>query len=125
VSITWTAPSEGGTWYYGFDEKGEQIFLVSGVGELLYDGEKRKFNSKTAAFAEAERIYKEHLKGASKMGDILKDMKGFMHENRNVLYWLALAFLADHFFFNGAFRARLNAVVEGMIGRAEKQLAGK
>lgn len=59
------------------------------------------------------------------MKDILLDMKGFMHDNRNVIYWLAVGFLVDHFFFGGTFRDRLKACVEKMIGKVEKQIAAK
>ena len=57
--------------------------------------------------------------------EITTDAKSFIQEHRNIIYWLALAFLADHFFFGGTFRARLNAMVEKMIGKVEKQLEAK
>lgn len=65
-----------------------------------------------------------HSPRITMLKDISADVKGFISENRNIIYWLALAFLADHFFFGGAFRQRLNALVERMIGRVEKQLEG-
>ena len=59
------------------------------------------------------------------VNDIAADVKSFIHDNRNIIYWLALAFLVDHFFLGGAFRQRLNALVEKMIGRVEKQIEAK
>lgn len=67
----------------------------------------------------------EHSPRTNMLKEITTDAKAFIHDNRNIIYWLALAFLADHFFFGGAFRQRLNALVEKMIGRVEKQLEAK
>jgi hypothetical protein len=71
------------------------------------------------------RLTEETPQRKNMLKDITTDAKVFIHENRNVIYWLALAFLVDHFFFSGAFRQRLNALVERMIGRVEKQLEAK
>lgn len=103
----------------GINHAGEIVAHVGKDGELIIGDTKRHFKTEDQAMAEAERIFTN--KGNS-MKEILQDAKGFIHDNRNVIYWVALAFLADHFFFNGAFRDRLNALVEKMIGRVEKQL---
>lgn len=56
------------------------------------------------------------------MKDILSALKGFINENRNVFFWLATAFLLDHFLFKGAFRERFKNIVEGMIKKVEDQI---
>ena len=53
------------------------------------------------------------------MKEILNSIKGFIGENKNVIYWTALAFLVDHFFLNGAFRKRLEAVVDSILTKVE------
>lgn len=84
-------------------------------------------NTLYSSYENAKRAAEEHFfkRGNNGMKDIWQDIKGFLHDNRNIVYWIALAFLVDHFFLNGAFRARLNALVEKMIGRVEKQIEAK
>lgn len=57
--------------------------------------------------------------------DVGADVKGFLHDNRQIIYWMALIFLLDHFFFQGAFRDRLKGLAERMIGKVEKQIEAK
>lgn len=56
------------------------------------------------------------------MKDIITSIKGFISENKNVIYWTALAFLADHFFLKGAFRQRLEKIVEAVLSKVEAQI---
>ena len=56
------------------------------------------------------------------MKELLDGFKKFITENRTIIYWLAVAFLADHFFFKGAFREKLHQLVTKIIGRVEKQI---
>lgn len=56
------------------------------------------------------------------MKDIFTDIKGFIKTNNTIIYWIALIFLADHFFFNGAFRERLRSLVNSLIGKVEEQV---
>ena len=64
-------------------------------------------------------------KGKSMLSDISKDVKGFITDNRQIIYWMALIFLLDHFFFAGAFRERLKGLAEKMLGKVEKQIEAK
>ena len=108
---------DGNKW--GFNGKYKVTFYVGGNEK----GTKHVSESKAQQWLS---LIEQAKKGHSNMlKDITTDMKAFMHDNRNVLYWLAVAFLADHFFFGGAFRARLNSLVEKMIGRVEKQIEAK
>ncbi len=47
----------------------------------------------------------------------------FLQENRMLIAWIAVLFLADHFFFDGKFRQRLNDIVEKLIGSVERKIA--
>ena len=104
-------------------ETGEKIgwikdkeFCIRGLGT-------KHFDSKTSA--ESFLISHFNNLGESRMNDIMKDIKGFVSENRQIIYWMALIFLADHFFFNGAFRERLKGLAEKMLGKVEKQIEAK
>ena len=96
--------------------------------QLLYSagGKEGKFawkNNRSAADKGLE-LFQSYMKGKPSMvSDVMKDVSGFVKDNRNVIYWMAVAFLADHFFFGGAFRERLKACVDKMIGKVETQIA--
>ena len=135
VKITWRQnpdDPEEPTWLLAFDEDGLQRARVCGskVYDLgsspdLYDSHESAKRSVEKRLQEMEDKSDETPGRTSMLKEIATDTKAFIHENRNFIYWLALAFLADHFFFNGAFRQRLNALVEKMIGKVEKQLESK
>ena len=60
-----------------------------------------------------------------RMFDSIKEAIGsFFKENQSIILWIAVLFLADHFFFAGKFRARLHALVEGMIAKVETKVQG-
>ena len=54
--------------------------------------------------------------------EIVSDVRSFFHQNRFVIYTVAVVFLADHFFFKGQFRDRLRATIEKMVCRCEKKI---
>ena len=62
------------------------------------------------------------MEGQSMMSTVTDDVKKFLSENRKTIYWIAILFLMDHFFFEGQFRTKLNDLVEKMINRVEKDL---
>lgn len=106
---------------WGFD--GRKLCRVDKYGYLYDQGKTYQYDCVENAKKAAEQRYSNQ--GQGKVKDIIADVKGFVHDNRNIIYWLAVAFLVDHLFFGGAFRARLNALVEKMIGRVERQLEAK
>lgn len=59
-----------------------------------------------------------------KGGKMFKEMKGavsgWVNENKNMIVWIAVLFLADHFLFEGKFKKRLQGVVESILGKIEK-----
>lgn len=54
--------------------------------------------------------------------NILNDVRQFIEQHRSVIYWLALAFLVDHFFLNGKFREKLHGLVDKLLNKIEKQV---
>ena len=114
---------EGSTWVEGFDANGLRTCIMRPFSNgSAYLGED-KYESVDAAKRAAERGTTTESKGERNvLKEITSDLKGFMHDNRNVIYWLAVAFLIDHFFLNGSFRQRLSNAVEKIIGKVEKQI---
>jgi hypothetical protein len=71
----------------------------------------------------ARMLDKPHQpKGKGMFNEMVNDARGFVKENKAVIYWVAILFLADHFFFNGRFRDKLHALVERAIGKCEKAI---
>lgn len=62
------------------------------------------------------------MKGQNMFKNILTDVKAFIEQHRNVIYWLALAFLVDHFFLNGKFREKLHGLVDKLLNKIEKHV---
>lgn len=56
------------------------------------------------------------------MKDIINDIREFIKENRNIVYWLIVVILLDHFLFEGKFREKIKSVVEGCLNKVEKQI---
>lgn len=115
-------------WTSAWDSGGRKLCAIfciesGGPATLKLDGIEEYYQNKDMAIKAAEKHFSSTE--GNKMKDMLADVKGFIHDNRNILYWLALAFLVDHFFLGGTFRQRLNALVEKMIGRVEKQIEAK
>lgn len=55
-------------------------------------------------------------------GEIVKDVKGFVIEHRGAIYFVAIALLIDHFVFAGAFKDRLKAMAEKIVGKIEQKI---
>lgn len=58
-------------------------------------------------------------------GEIKNDVTKFVSEYRYVFYFLMLALLMDQLIFKGVFRDRLHKMMENMIAKVEKKVAGE
>lgn len=56
------------------------------------------------------------------MKEIITDIREFIKENRNIVYWIIVVLLLDHFVFEGKFRKKVKSVVEGCLNKVEKQI---
>ncbi len=61
--------------------------------------------------------------GKSMLKEISTDVKGFIKDNRQVIYWMAFLLLVDHFIFQDKFKTKLHDLVSGLIGKVEKSIA--
>ena len=53
--------------------------------------------------------------------EISKDLKGYISENRDLLYTIGLVLIIDQYIFDGAFRQRIKNLVEGLLKKAENK----
>lgn len=63
--------------------------------------------------------------GVNMLKALGSDLKGFVVEHKSAIYMIAVLFLADHIFFQGAFRERLHGLMNKMLGKVEAQIDGK
>ena len=55
--------------------------------------------------------------------EVAKDVKSFVLEHRSILYFIAIALVADHLLFKDAFRTRLQSIVEKIIAKVEDKVS--
>ena len=112
----------GNAWIHEFRSDGEVIntglkMNIQGKENVIWWK-----NDHNAAIAALEKL-QEAMKGKPQMlNEVSSDIKCFVKDNRHVIYWIAVAFLADQLFFKGAFRERIHAMVEKLISKVEKKV---
>lgn len=104
----------------GKDDRYIIQFIMSSGNKLS-----ARYSNKDDAFKEMNEI-NELIKGEKSMlKSIGSDLKEFLAEHKSVIYWIAVALLADHVFFNGAFREKLHGLMNKLLGKVEAQIEGK
>ena len=59
-------------------------------------------------------------------GSVVETLKSYFKKHEDVLISLAVVLVVDHFIFNGAFREKVEAIVNKLLDKAEKSIgAGK
>lgn len=61
-------------------------------------------------------------KEKSMFKEVTTDIKSFILEHRGVIYFVVAALIVDHFFFKGAFKARLQAMADKMVSKVEEKI---
>lgn len=54
--------------------------------------------------------------------EIQNDVRSFMRENKSVIYWMIILYCVDHYLFEGALKARLQKIVQNLVGKVEEKL---
>lgn len=54
--------------------------------------------------------------------EITTDIKSFLLEHRGVIYFIVFALTIDHFFFRGAFKARLQGMADKVVTKVEEKI---
>lgn len=62
------------------------------------------------------------VKEKTMLQEVASDIKGFIREHRGMLYFIIIALLVDHFVFAGAFKERLKALCENIVGKVEQKV---
>lgn len=71
---------------------------------------------------EGSNIFVDKPKGENMLTEITRDAKTFVREHKSTIYVIAVLLLADHFMFNGAFKAKLKSMMEKIVGQVEDKL---
>jgi uncharacterized protein (DUF2164 family) len=53
---------------------------------------------------------------------MLSRLKDYLRKHEDIFFTLAIAMLVDHFFFNGAFRQKIEAIVEKMLDSVSRRV---
>lgn len=61
-------------------------------------------------------------KEKSMFSEIATDIKSFIGEHRGVIYFVLITLVIDHFFFRGAFKARLHSMIDRMVTKVEEKI---
>lgn len=65
---------------------------------------------------------KSTKKGTNMFSEVAQDMKVFVKEHKSLIYWVAVLFIFDHFFFQGAFKSKLKNIMDNLVGKVESKL---
>lgn len=55
--------------------------------------------------------------------EVAKDAKAFIKEHKSAIYWTVMLLIIDHFFFHGAFKEKLKATMQKLVGKVESKVA--
>lgn len=78
-----------------------------------------------AIVAAKNSIYKQRKEGKNVLKEVFSDLRGYVKDNRELVYTIAFLFIIDHLIFDGAFRERFKGLVDRLLGKAEAKLAAK
>jgi hypothetical protein len=56
---------------------------------------------------------------------VTSDIKNFIKEHRQIIYWVVLALIVDHVFLNGQLRAKIKNIIQSLLNKAEASVTGK
>lgn len=53
--------------------------------------------------------------------DLFGDLRGYIKDNRDLIFSIVFVLVLDEYVFKGAFRERLKAVIEGVLKKVENK----
>lgn len=65
----------------------------------------------------------ETKKETNMITEVAKDAKAFIKEHKSAIYWTVMLLIIDHFFFHGAFKEKLKATMQKLVGKVESKVA--
>ena len=104
-------------YYYKYNDKWK-VYVDYGDGNWssTYDTEEEAIKKRDILIAK----YKQG--GITMVQEIKTTIEDFFKDNKSLITWIAILFLADHFFFYGKFRSRLHGMVDNIINKTEKKI---
>jgi hypothetical protein len=100
------------------DEKDDHPYYIVLVG-----------SSSTLKFAdpaERDRAMEDLIEETKNMNNtVTSDIKNFVKEHRQIIYWVVLALIVDHLFLNGQLRSKIKNIIQGLLNKAEASITGK
>jgi hypothetical protein len=100
------------------DEKDDHPYYIVLVG-----------SSSTLKFsdpADRDRAMEDLIEETKNMNNtVTSDIKNFVKEHRQIIYWVVLALIVDHVFLNGQLRSKIKNIIQGLLNKAEASITGK
>jgi hypothetical protein len=100
------------------DEKDDHPYYIVLVGSTSI--------LKFADPAERDRAMEDLIEETKNMNNtVTSDIKNFIKEHRQIVYWVVLALIVDHVFLNGQLRSKIKNIIQGLLNKAEASITGK
>lgn len=100
------------------DEKDDHPYYIVLVGSTSI----LKFSDP----AERDRAMEDLIEETKNMNNtVTSDIKNFIKEHRQIVYWVVLALIVDHLFLNGQLRSKIKNIIQGLLNKAEASITGK
>lgn len=100
------------------DEKDDYPYYIVLVG-----------SSSTLRFAdpaERDQAMEDLIEETKNMNNtVTSDIKNFVKEHRQIIYWVVLALIVDHVFLNGQLRSKIKNIIQSLLNKAETSITGK
>lgn len=104
-------------WQNVHDPHTDTISRFNGITSMIVPA---GFNIKQQTVDKLEELYSEkpNVKGNSMM----KSFREYLNMHRDMIFTVALVFIADHYLLGGALKSRLQGLLEGILNKAETSL---
>lgn len=67
-------------------------------------------------------LEKTHNKNTDNKFNIMDHIKGFIEENKQTIYWIAIILLVDQIFLDGSLRTKTKDLFDSLINRLNKKI---
>ena len=79
---------------------------------------------------ERNRAFDDLINAANNKNTIMNntvtnDIKNFIKEHRQIIYWVVLALIVDHVFLNGQLTTKIKNIIHSLLNKAESSITGK
>ena len=76
--------------------------------------------------ADRDQAMQDLINATNNMNNtVTSDIKNFIKEHRQIIYWVVLALIVDHVFLNGQLTTKIKNIIQGLLNKAEASITGK